>query len=57
MPKKIEFVKKGGKFEFEIIPYVNPKQYQSKISLPMELGKLIKGKKVKVIIDPINSSE
>lgn len=53
MPKKLAFEEKEGKAVYEIIPFVKEKNYQSYISLPAELGRKFKGKKVRVTIEEI----
>lgn len=54
MPKKIEFKKIGDTYHYEVTPLVKEEYYFSVLRLPAELGRLLKGKKVKVIIEPVN---
>lgn len=54
MPKKIAFEKKGNFYEYEIFPVVNNKNYYSYLRLPAELGRELKGKKLKVKIEVID---
>ena len=54
MPRKIPFEKLGNKYIFETYPVVREKDYYSQVSLPIAIGREIKGKKIKVTIEVID---
>lgn len=53
MPRNIDFERKGNTYEYEVVPIIREDIYYSVVRLPSKIAKEIKGKKVKVTIEPI----
>jgi hypothetical protein len=52
MPKKIKFQKiSDNKYIYETKPIVDESRYYSQITLPISIGREVKGKKLKVTIE------